>query len=142
MIGDWLAEGLLGGLTEGLGGDARVQLPRKSQTISGLIRYEPEDFLTFDETIGRDPPHIAVVMVGISDRTPLRTQNWRRVVVGSDEWKAEYGRRVDRLIKLLKKRNVAIYWVGLPIVRRLDQSSDLQMPSPMRAAASVRQAPT
>jgi hypothetical protein len=118
---------LLSGLTEALGSDARLQLPRKQQTISGLIRFEAEDFANFEETVGRDPPNIAIVLVGISDRAPLRAQNWRRVVVGSDEWKAEYGRRVDRLMKILKKRNAAVYWVGLPIVRRPDWSSDLQM---------------
>src|SRR5262245_39845026 len=127
VFGDWIAEGLLSGLTEALSGDARLQLPRKHHSLSGLIRFESDDFANFEETIGRDPPQIAVVLIGMSDRVSLRAQNWRRVVVGSDEWKAEYGRRVDRFMKALKKRNAAIYWVGLPIVRRPDWSSDLQM---------------
>jgi hypothetical protein len=125
VIGDWLAEGLLSGLSEGLASDARVQMPRKLQSLNGLIRFESFD--TFDETMGRELPHIAVVMLGMGDRVSLRDQKWRRVVVGSDEWKAEYGRRVDRLIKILKKRGASVYWVGLPIVRRLDIANDVQM---------------
>ena len=41
-------------------------------------------------------------------------------MLGSPEWKEEYGRRVDRLIKALKRRGLAIYWVGLPIMRRYE----------------------
>jgi hypothetical protein len=37
---------------------------------------------------------------------------------GSPPWRAEYGRRVDRLLKMLKRRGTAIYWVGLPIMRQ------------------------
>jgi hypothetical protein len=127
VIGDWLADGLLAGLSEALGADARLQLPRKVQSVGGLIRFGSDSFQDFDEDMGRELPHAAVVMLGISDRVALRAQNWRRVPVGSDEWKAEYGRRVDRLIKILKKRGAAVYWVGLPIVRRPDWSNDVQM---------------
>lgn len=127
IIGDWLSDGLLSGLTEALGTDARLQLPRKVQTISGMIRFDQDNFQAFDETMGRESPNIAIVMLGINDRVQLRAQNWRRVVVGSDEWKAEYGRRVDRLLKILKRRNAAVYWVGLPILRRPDWSNDVQM---------------
>ena len=36
----------------------------------------------------------------------------------SDEWREEYGRRVDRFIKALKRQGIALYWIGLPILRR------------------------
>ncbi len=47
--------------------------------------------------------------------------------VGSEAWRTEYGARADRLIKQLKKRNIAVYWVGLPNVRRSDANEDVQM---------------
>jgi hypothetical protein len=127
VIGDGLAEGLLSGLTEAFGSDARLQMPKKLQSVNGLIRFENENFENFEEALGKEPPHVAVIMLGINDRVPLRDQKYRRVLVGTDEWKAEYGRRVDRLIKILKRRNAAIYWVGLPIVRRSDMANDMQM---------------
>ncbi len=74
----------------------------------------------------RDPLHVAVVMVGLNDRIPLRGANGQRVLVGSAEWRTEYGRRVERLIRALKRRGAAIYWVGLPVMRRNDVNDDVQ----------------
>jgi hypothetical protein len=49
-----------------------------------------------------------------------------RLVLGSPEWREEYGRRVDRLIRTLKKRGVALYWVGQPIMRRFEVNDPAQ----------------
>lgn len=127
VIGDFMADSLMTALTESLSDDARVQMSRRSRSMAGLIRVEQEEFVAFEQAIGSEPPHVAVVMVGIGDRIPLRGPNNRRVAVGSDEWKAEYARRVDRLIRTLKRHGAAIYWVSLPIVRRPDMSEDVQM---------------
>jgi hypothetical protein len=126
VIGDFMAEGLLSGLTEAMAGDARVQMPRRHLTMAGLLR-ESDDLAAFEDAIGKEPLHIAVLMFGIGDRIPLRGPNNRRVAVGSEEWKTEYARRVDRLIRVLKRRGTAIYWVSLPIVRRSDMGEDVQM---------------
>ncbi len=127
VIGDFMADSLTSALTESLSDDARVQMARRTQSMAGLIRIEQEDFAAFEQAIGREPLHVAVVMLGIGDRIPLRGPNNRRVAVGADEWKAEYSRRVDRLIRTLKRQGSAIYWVSLPIVRRADMSEDVQM---------------
>ena len=71
--------------------------------------------------------HIGVVMVGVSDRIHIRSGNRDRLVLGSPEWREEYGRRADRLIKTLKRRGVAIYWVGQPIMRRSEANDPAQM---------------
>ena len=47
--------------------------------------------------------------------------------MGTDEWREEYGRRVDRVIKTLKKRGAAVYWVGQPIMRRPDANEPAQV---------------
>ena len=127
VFGDFLADGLMSALSEGLSTDARVQMPRRQQNAPGLIRFEPNDFTAFEEGLGREPLHIAVIMFGVGDRIPMRGPNNRRVAVGSEEWKTEYARRIDRLVRILKQRGVAIYWVSLPIVRRNDMSEDVQM---------------
>ncbi|MFX5332356.1 hypothetical protein ABTC54_19830, partial [Acinetobacter baumannii] len=61
------------------------------------------------------------------DRIPLRDSAGRRVLVGSAEWRTEYGRRVERLIRVLKRKNAAIYWVGLPVMARPDVNDDAQV---------------
>jgi hypothetical protein len=117
VYGDAFAEGLLGGLVDALADDARVQLQRKRRPLAGIARPEFEDEMKAEEA-SKDTVHIAVVMVGYSDRYNMRLSPREWVPPGSPPWRAEYGRRVDRLLKMLKRRGTAIYWVGLPIMRQ------------------------
>ena len=73
------------------------------------------------------PATVGVVMVGYSDRVPIRLPSTgRRVGLDSDDWRDEYGRRVDRLMKALKKQGLAVYWIGQPILRRAEANDDAQ----------------
>ena len=127
VIGDWMAEGLFSALAEAFRSDTRVRVPNRLHSLNGLIRLRPDDFFKFEETIKSEPLHIAVIMFGISDRVALRAPDGRRVNVGTEEWKEEYGRRIDRITRALKRHGAAIYWVGLPIVRRPDVNEDVRM---------------
>lgn len=126
VYGDAFANGLVDGLVDAFSGDARLQIQKKHRPIPGLIRPDLEDELRVEEA-NRDPLHIAVVMVGVNDRYNIRISTRDRFVVGTDEWREEYGRRVDRLIKTLKKRGAAVYWVGQPIMRRPDANEPAQV---------------
>lgn len=121
--GDAFADGLLAGLTDSFSGDSRVEVSRRARALGGLMKADFDDDMRNEEN-AREPLHIVVVMVGIWDRVQIRLPNGRRGNVGSPEWREEYGRRVDRLIKVLRRKNVAIYWVGLPIMRRNDLNDD------------------
>jgi hypothetical protein len=128
IIGDSFAEGLLGGLIEAFNGDSRVQIRRSRRPLSGMMLSEFEATLAdFDTEFGDEPCHIAVVMLGRNDRVALRSENGKRAPVGSDEWRAMYSRRVDRFMKLLKRRNVAVYWVGLPNLRRSEANANAEI---------------
>ena len=116
IYGDAFAEGLLGGLLDALADDSRVQLQRKRRPLAGITRPEFDDEMKAEEA-SKDTVHIAVVMVGYNDRYNMRISPREFVPPGSPPWRAEYGRRVDRLVKMLKRRGTAIYWVGLPIMR-------------------------
>ena len=37
---------------------------------------------------------------------------------GTEGWKAAYAKRVDDLVAMLRGQNVAVYWVGLPTMKR------------------------
>jgi hypothetical protein len=124
--GDQFAEGILGGLVESFAGDNRVQVSRKHRALSGIARIDFEDELKAEEA-SRDTVHIGVVMIGVGDRIHIRAGNRDRLILGSPEWREEYGRRVDRLIKTLKRRGIAIYWVGQPIMRRPEANDPAQM---------------
>jgi uncharacterized protein len=125
--GDAYAEGLLAGLTESFAGDTRVALVHKSRTLAGISRAEFDDEIRTEETQPREMAHIGVIMIGAGDRFALRLATGRRLAIGSEEWREEYGRRVDRLIKTLKRQKVALYWIGLPIMRRSDANDDGQL---------------
>jgi uncharacterized protein len=116
VYGDAFAEGVLSGLTEGFADDTRVQLQKRHRALPSVVRLEFDDELKVEEA-SRDTFHIAVVMIGYNDRNHMRTTVRDRVLLGSDEWRQEYGKRVDRLTKVLKKRGMAVYWVGQPIMR-------------------------
>ncbi len=122
--GDWMAEGLLSGLTDALSGDPRLQLVRRHRVFSGLLRGDPEDEAkSIEADLSREAPHIAVIVLSLSDRGTLRVAG-QRLAMGSPAWKVEYARRVERVLRLFKRRNVAVYWVGHPIMRRNDASED------------------
>lgn len=129
VYGDSIAEGLLSGVVETFAGDTRLQVQRSRHALGGVLRNEfADEVQTIDSNLSRTPMHVVLVMVGLYDRYPWRPPGGnRRVAVGSDEWKAEYARRVDRLMKVFKARNAALYWIGLPVMRRSEFSDDAQM---------------
>jgi hypothetical protein len=124
VVGDWLAEGLLGGLVQAFTTGPGVSISRKRYDLPGLMRSgTPSDLTQLEQTFSTDPSHIAIVMVGAQDRYSL---NRRRAADDTDEWRTEYGGRVDSLMKLLKKNNRAVYWVGLPNMRRAQDNERAQ----------------
>jgi hypothetical protein len=127
MIGDDLAEGLLSGALEIFQKDPRVIIRTPHLSINGLMRNDLADKLvTLEENLKAASPQIAIVMMGAWDRVSVRDASGKRVMVGTEGWKREYAARSDRLLKLLKRRNIAVYWVGLPSVRRYDANEDVQ----------------
>ena len=64
-------------------------------------------------------------MFGGNDAQAIRSgKDWLKV--GSEGWREIYGQRVEAFIKKLRAANIAVYWVGLPIMRSPGQSSDAE----------------
>ena len=96
IVGDWLADGLLGGLNEAFAASpAGAQFARQRYNLSGLRRNRDIDAL--EQAMANDPSHIAIVMLGVEDRYSLGS---RRKPKEDDEWRQEYGARVDRAMKV------------------------------------------
>lgn len=128
IIGDDLAEALHAGLSEQVRDDPRLRLAPRHMLLNGLMRPDNAQKLAqLEDDLKRDPPDIAIVMLGAWDRVSLRDQEGRRVPVGSPEWRKVYGNRAERLLKMLKRLNSAVYLVGLPNLRRWDANEDVQM---------------
>jgi hypothetical protein len=126
VFGDSLAEGITGGLADAFKDDSKVEVVRKARARTGFTRLDQHDWIAgAKEIASKEKFHIAVVLLGSSDRQPIRTDK-RPVLVGTDEWKLEYGRRVDQFLKTIRKPMLAIYWVGLPVVKDPKASDEMQ----------------
>ncbi|MGI9379323.1 MAG: SGNH/GDSL hydrolase family protein [Methyloligellaceae bacterium] len=118
VFGDSLAEGVASGLGVAFDTDRRVNV--RKEISYGASMYRSRRFnwaANLQNNFKKQTNDIAVIMMGLNDRTGLR-RGRERIRFGSDSWKSIYGQRVDRLMKTIKKSKVAIYWVGLPIMRR------------------------
>ncbi len=121
VFGDTFAEGVLSGLVEAMGSDTRLNIQRRVREFSGVMSA---DFDTkardLEDSITREPLNLAIVMIGEDDRVPLKSSTGRKVPIASVEWIAEYTRRIDRLMKAVKRKNPGVYWAGLPNLARGD----------------------
>ncbi|MFN0218649.1 MAG: DUF459 domain-containing protein [Hyphomicrobium sp.] len=128
VFGDGYADGLLGSLVESMGADTRLGIQNKVRSVPGVMGAEFDSRIRdLENSITGAPLHVAVVMVGEDDRVPLRSQSTgRRVPIGSEEWVAEYSRRIDLLMKAIKRANPGVYWVGLPNLSRGEANEQAQ----------------
>jgi len=139
VYGESMADGLLTGLAEVMGREARVVLPKRARQLTGLLRGEIlEDLLAIEEELEREPAHVAIIMPNMILRFPWRENFDRRFPPGSEArreevqrrqevWKAERGLRLDQLIRALRRKNLAVYLVGLPIMRNPFTTDDAQV---------------
>ena len=127
VFGDSLGDGLWAGLYRQLRDGKTYEVVKFSRAATGLARY---DYVNVQEQAAEQLSgrhiDIAVVMVGANDEQGIiegrqvdgfATPRWRQVYTG----------RIDALVGLLRSHGAAVYWVGLPKMRRdtFDQKSQL-----------------
>ncbi len=107
--------------------DANVDVIKHSRVSAGFVRNDYFDWNRRIKGILKNQPvQIAVVMVGANDMQAIRHERkWHKI--STDEWRELYGRRVDTFIKSLKSARVAVYWVGLPIMRTPKYNGNMQV---------------
>lgn len=128
IVGDSLAEGLLYGIREQLGRDSQVQVSTQPQVLSRITFNTFESKLTdLKRDLLTKKTHIAVIMLGAQDQSRIASNDGRRHSIGTPQWRAEYARRVDQMMKTLKNVGIAIYWVGLPNMRSSSSDSAAQI---------------
>lgn len=127
VLGDTFADGLLSGLVASLGQDKRLNIQRKSVEFGGVMSANFDaKAKEFQDAIANAPLNIAVVMFGENDRVALKSSTGRRVPIASPEWVAEYTRRVDLIMKSVKRKTPGVYWLGLPVLPGADESRQIQ----------------
>lgn len=126
VVGDYLAEGLLIGLLDAMANEPRLQLQRRHRQIQTLARDGDEDVRAVEDLVTKEKINIVVLMTGMFDRGGIRLPNGRRVAIGQGDWHAQYAGRLDRMVRMLRQKGVAVYWAGLPIMRRMDWNEDIE----------------
>ncbi len=128
VIGDGFADGLLSGLIDALGTDARLAIQKKAREVQGVMISDIEAKMhDLEEAIAKEPMSVAIVMVGEDDRVALKGSKGSKIAIGSADWRTEYTRRIDRLMKAVKHKNAAVYWVGLPNFSRTEANEHAQI---------------
>ena len=118
VFGDSMGDGLWAGLYRDLNAAPGVTVTKFSEVSTGLSRYDYVDIQAKTERqITETPVDVAVVMFGTNDAQGI-SMDGQIHAFGSDGWKAAYGKRVDDLVALLRSRDVVVYWVGLPKMKR------------------------
>ncbi len=138
VIGDWLGPGLTEGLKEAFKQESSLELADMSRPNYGLVRADQYDLYgEIDRMIAGPPVHVVVIMLGVNDRASIKA-GAGRAQPGTAEWKEAYAKEAEKLIKKLKGANIAVYWVGLPVMGNAAFSETAaQMNDAVRQAAYV-----
>lgn len=117
VVGDSLAEGVWATMRYVYRAAKRVELVKKTIDATGLVRDDHYSWpKALKKMLAKERLDIVIFMVGANDGQAIRVKK-RYHKVGSDIWKKDYARRVDEIVKLLREKNVALFWVGMPIAR-------------------------
>jgi hypothetical protein len=123
VLGDSLGDGLWTGLYRAFEDDNTIEFVKHTRGNGGLLSGSWETDL--NDALKDGTYQIAVVMCGANDDQSIKVgKDW--VKLGSDPWRQAYGERIEAVIKKLRAANLAVYWVGLPIMRSPTQSADAE----------------
>jgi hypothetical protein len=125
VFGDSQAQGVAGGLQRVLIDDPRYKVINHTHPGAALVHSENEWLVPVQSFVGKDKAEVAVVMFGANDRLDLRDEDGKYVHFRTDEWRAAYAKRVDRILSLLADAHLKIVWCGNPIARSTTYSADM-----------------
>jgi len=136
VFGDSMASGLAHGLSRLYANDPNIVVLNEAVGSSGFVR---DDFFDWNAAMANairdDTFELAVVVVGINDRQWIATGGGNAPPL-SDEYRAEYSKRLDEFMNRFRLANRPVIWVGLPPMRAEEYSSALaQISSLQRSAA-------
>ena len=110
-LGDMIEKGLLSSK------DSKVY--RYGVVSSGLSR--PDYFnwnLKTKALISKYKPNIAVVMFGSNDNQGITNESGVLITTQKKaDWQEQYKKRVADLLDLFEENNVAVFWIGIPVMK-------------------------
>jgi hypothetical protein len=138
VFGDSQAQGLAGGLQRVLLEDSRYHVVNRTHPGAALVHGESEWLRPVERFTVGEKADIAVVMFGANDRLDLRDDDGSYVHFRSDEWRAAYTARADKILGLLASAGLRVIWCGNPIARSETYSGDMNYINDIYAGEVVR----
>jgi uncharacterized protein len=125
VFGDSQAQGVAGGLQRVLIDDPRYKVVNRSHAGAALVHADSEWMSPIQSFLEKDKAEIAVIMFGANDRLDLRDDDGKYLHFRTDEWRAAYAKRVDRILTALTDAHLRVVWCGNPIARSPTYSADM-----------------
>jgi uncharacterized protein len=125
VFGDSQAQGIAGGLQRVLLDDPRYKVLNRTHPGAALVHSDTEWMVPIQNFLDKDKAEVAVVMFGANDRLDLRDEDGKYVHFRSDDWRAVYAKRADRILTALTGAGLKIIWCGNPIARSPTYSADM-----------------
>ena len=127
LIGDWFAEGMRAALSQQLTDTGQIQVQQTIVQMRTLRRANWDTAVSrLAQVNSSNAIDIAVVMLGASEFGSIRSPGRKRVRFGAAGWKAEYVKRIDRVMQAMRQTGAAVYWLGMPTLRREDRNDGAQ----------------
>lgn len=124
VVGDEMADGLARGLREMLANEPGVDVKVRAIQGAGLSRDGVDWIAVVRDGIRDERPIAVVFMLGVWDRNALPDGNDGPAARLSDRWRQLYAARVDALLTALPARDLPVFWVGLPIMRAAELTTE------------------
>ena len=125
VFGDSQAQGLAGGLQRVLLEDPHYRVLNRTHPGAALVHGENEWLRPVERFTANEKADIAVVMFGANDRLDLRGDDGEYLRFRTDEWRAAYAARADKILALLASAGLRVIWCGNPIARSEIYSNDM-----------------
>ena len=127
VFGDSQAQGVAGALQRMFVRDRNTHVIDKTVPGTALsLRLQFDWVGTIEHWLATEHADVAIVMFGGNDRLAVRLEAGSHAIAyKSDAWKDMYAERVNNVLKAFAAANVPVLWLGQPVARETDYTSDM-----------------
>lgn len=127
VLGDSIGDQLWKALKKTFANQSDIEIVNRSRAGTGFAKADRFNWTEeVASVLALERVDVAVVTIGINDRRAIR-RGQRSYPFNSPEWIKEYTARIDEFFDQLNRNSVAVYWVGLPIMRKPILDRDLKI---------------
>jgi len=138
VFGDSQAAGIARGLQRVLIEDSRFRILNRTSAGAALVHSSNEWFEPIRRFAAKEKADTAVVMFGANDRLDFRDEDGTLLRFRTDEWRAAYTKRTEKILSTLSQAGLKVLWCGNPIARSGTYSADMSYINDIYAETTLR----